>query len=272
MRWVRNPWWDGFFLLSGLPIGIGLMLFVPSQHIWYMAAAIMLLETPHVVCPMIVAWSKPGLRRIVCREWGAHIVLPFLLMAGCIRLPWEHVLGVYFAWNIWHFGMQIFGVTCLYRRTRSATEHFWRAFGCVAFTAFSIGIFPFLGEGPRMHALSFGVFSFNHWLTDIGLSSRASGWAWGFLPLVFGIGMVWWGLRYGSQVAMVWEHFLPRIPALSAALRADILSERRVPQILAIRAWIGMVHFVYSARVWKADARAIIGRDLFKQPQLRLVA
>jgi hypothetical protein len=113
MHWVRNPWWDGFWLLSGLPIGILLLLFVPSPYIWQMAVTIMILETGHVVSPMILAWSKPGLRRIVCREWGKHIVLPFLLMAACLLLPWPIVFGVYFVWNTWHFGMQIFGITCL---------------------------------------------------------------------------------------------------------------------------------------------------------------
>jgi hypothetical protein len=36
MTWVRSKSWDGFWLLSGLPIGIALMLFVPGIYIWYM--------------------------------------------------------------------------------------------------------------------------------------------------------------------------------------------------------------------------------------------
>ena len=245
MRWVRNPWWDGFWLLSGLPIEIVLMLFVPSVHIWQMAVTIMILETGHVVSPMILAWSKPGLRRIVRREWGKHIVLPVALMGGCVYLPWAVVFGVYFAWNIWHFGMQIFGITSLYRKPRSHDERFWRALGCVAFTALGIGIYPFLGEGPQFHMLSLGIFSFNHWLADIGLSSRASGWQWFFLSLVFMIGLAWLLLRNGP------------------------LSVNVVPQIIAIRAGIGMVHFVYSARVWKLSdpqVRTTIGGDLDRRP------
>ena len=248
MTWVRNPWWDGVWLLSGLPIGIVLMLFVPSPHILPMAISIMILETGHVVSPMILAWSKPGLRRIVCREWGKHIVAPAALMAGCLLLPWSIVFGVYFVWNIWHFGMQIFGVTCLYRPRSSHNERVLRALGCLALTAFSIGVFPFFGEGPKLHALSFGIFSFNHWLADIGLSSQASGWRWGFIPLVLIIGVVWLLLRNGP------------------------LSVQAMPQILAIRAGIGMIHFVYSARVWKLSdpqVRATIGQDLFRGAQSR---
>jgi hypothetical protein len=240
MAWVRNPWWDGLWLLSGLPIGIVLMLTCPGI-VPPLAITIMILETGHVVSPMILAWSKPGLRCIVCREWGRHIVVPLVLMGGCLLLPWPIVFGVYFAWNIWHFGMQIFGITCLYHRPKSHDERLWRALACLSFTAFSIGIFPFLGEGPRMHMLSLGIFSFNHWLADIGLSSRASGWRWGFLPLVLLIGIVWLILRNGP------------------------LSVQVVPQIIAIRAGVGMIHFVYSARVWRLSdpqVRETIGPDL----------
>ena len=94
-----------------------------------------------------------------------------------------------------------------------------------------------------MYMLSFGIFSFNHWLTDIGLSSQASGWRWGFIPLVLAIGAAWLLLRNGP------------------------LSVNSVPQILAIRAGIGMIHFVYSARVWKLSdpqVRSTIGADLLQ--------
>ncbi|HWX29708.1 MAG TPA: hypothetical protein VNZ53_20005 [Steroidobacteraceae bacterium] len=50
-------------------------------------------------------------------------------------------------------------------------------------------------------------------------------------------------------------------------LRNGPLSVRLVPQILAIRAGIGMIHFVYSARVWKLSdpqVRETIGADLFR--------
>jgi len=244
MRWICNPWWDGFWILSGLPIGIVLMLFVPSAQVWFMAVTIMILETGHVVSPMLLAWSKPGLRSIVRREWGKYIAAPASLMAGCLLLPWPTVFGIYFAWNTWHFGMQIFGITCLYRRPQSHDERFWRALGCVSVMVLSTGILPFLGEGSKMHMLSFGIFSFNHWTADIGLSGQASGWRWGFIPLVLIIGVAWLLLRNGP------------------------LSVQHVPQIIAIRAAIGMIHFVYSARVWKLSDPQVceaIGGDFFRK-------
>src|ERR1700737_4144869 len=144
MRWVRSPAWDGFWLLSGLPIGVALMLFVPGIVI-PLAVAIMVLETGHVVSPMILAWSKPGLRVIVCREWHKYIVAPASLMAGCLLLPWPAVFDGYFAWNIWHFGMQIFVVSCLYRLPGSPDERLLRALGCVIVAALGMAMLPLWG-------------------------------------------------------------------------------------------------------------------------------
>jgi hypothetical protein len=51
-------------------------------------------------------------------------------------------------------------------------------------------------------------------------------------------------------------------------LRHGPLSVQNVPQILAIRAGIGMVHFVYRARVWKVSdpqVRETIGADLCRK-------
>lgn len=242
MTWIRGPWWDGFWILSGLPIGMVMMLFVSNPHVRPIVITVMVLETAHVVSPVILAWSKPGLRRIVRHEWRKHIAAPAGLMAGCLLLPWSMVFGIYFAWNIWHFGMQIFGITCLYRPLSRPSERVLRALGCLVVTVLGMGILPFLGGGSRLDMFAFGIFSFNHWLVDIGLSSQVSGWRWKFLPIVLLLGVIWFLLRQGP------------------------LSVHVVPQILAIRAGIGMIHFVYSARVWKLSdpqVRAAIGKDLF---------
>jgi hypothetical protein len=241
MSWVRNPWWDGFWIWSGLPIGIALMLFVPEPQIWYMAITIMVLETGHVVSPMILAWSKPGLRSIVCEEWPKYIVGPIAIMAGCLLLPWPVVFGVYFAWNGWHFGMQIFGISCLYVRPKSADVRLRRALLIMGLLVLQYAGSTFIVSRP-LQMLLFGIVSFNHWLADIGLSSQASGWRLGFITLVLVIGVAWLLLRNGP------------------------LSTQTVPEIIAIRAAIGMIHFVYSARVWKLSdpqVRAAIGRYLF---------
>jgi hypothetical protein len=112
MRWIRSPWWDGFWLLSGLPIGIGL-IFLPTQDGWALAATIMLLESAHIASPMLLAWTRCELGMIVSREWAKHIVLPPLIMWAALTAPAEWVMGLYCVWNIYHFGMQNFGVLSL---------------------------------------------------------------------------------------------------------------------------------------------------------------
>jgi hypothetical protein len=246
MRWVRNPWWDGFWLLSGLPIGIMLMLFSPGM-VMPLAVAVMVLESAHIVSPLILAWTRPELRAIVSREWIKHIAAPAAIMAGVLLFPALWVMWVYWAWNIYHFGMQNFGVTSLYWRPNREL----RKWACLGLTAFGMGVVPYLTHNLQISMLCMGIFGFNHWLTDIGLSSRVARWHWGFIAMVPLIGVAWLLLRNGP------------------------LSVHLVPQILAIRAGIGMIHFVYSARIWKfsdPQVRAAIGRDVFGPPPLRLVA
>lgn len=241
MHWIRSPWWDGCWIWSGVPIGIVLMLFVPSPRIWYMAITIMALETGHLVSPMILAWSKPGLRAIVCEEWGKYIVAPVIIMAGCLFLPFDLVFNAYLAWNVWHYGMQIFGISCLYSRPRDADARVRRALLIMGLFILQYVAAGFIAS-PSLQMLTLGVFSFNHWLADIGLSGQASGWRWGFISLVLALGVAWVLLRNGPWTV------------------------HNFPQILALRAGMGMAHFVYSARVWKFSdprVRTTIGRDLF---------
>jgi hypothetical protein len=98
---------------------------------------------------------------------------------------------------------------------------------CLGGTALGMGVLPFLTANQQVSMLCTGVFSFNHWLADIGLSSRVPRSHWAFVAAVFAIGAIWLILRQGPLSARVW------------------------PQIVPIRAGIGMVHFIYSARIWK---------------------
>jgi hypothetical protein len=239
MRWIRSPVWDGFWILSGLPIGLTLMLLAPGM-VLPLAVAVMVLESAHVVSPIILAWSYPELRWIVWSEWGKHIAAPVAVMIGVLIAPPEWVAGLYFAWNIFHFGMQNFGVTSLYRRGSGPDERARRGLACLGITALGMGCLPLL-HNSRLAMLAMGVFSFNHWLTDIGLSSRIARWHWGFIALVLAIGVAWLLLRQGP------------------------LSVRAVPQIIVIRYGIGMIHFLYSARIWKLSdprVRETIGMAL----------
>jgi hypothetical protein len=148
MRWVRSCWWDGFWLLSGLPISLVLMLTAPGV-VLPLAATVMILETAHVVCPMILAWTRPELRAIVSREWIKHILAPAAIMVGVLLVPAGWVMGLYWAWNIYHFGMQNFGVTSLYWRPYRQA----RKWLCLGVTAFVMGALPLLVHGPRVAML-----------------------------------------------------------------------------------------------------------------------
>jgi hypothetical protein len=241
MTWIRNPWWDCFWILSGLPIGLTLMVLAPTM-VPSLAVTIMVLESAHVVSPMLLAWTRPELRAIVSQEWGKHIALPATIMVAVLIAPASCVMGLYFAWNIYHFGTQNFGVMSLYCRGGSSDDRVRRGLLCLGVTAFGMGVIPELIDNPLVTAFCMGIFSFNHWLTDIGLSSRVAHWHWGFIVAVLAIGVAWLLLRNGP------------------------LSVRLVPQIIVIRAGIGMIHFIYSARIWRLRdprMRAIIGRDIF---------
>jgi hypothetical protein len=235
VRWVRGPWWDGFWLLSGLPIGVVLMLFAPQSGM-ALAIAVMILESAHVVSPIVLAWTQPRLRTIVKREWIKHIAAPAVVMGGVLVFPAAWVAGVYGVWNVYHFGMQNFGVSSLYWRGGRQM----RKWLCLGLTTGGMWL-PFLIPSASLAMLCTGVFFFNHWLVDIGLSSRVARWHWGFIAAVLAIGVTWLLLRNGP------------------------LSVRLVPQIIVIRSAIGMVHFIYSARIWKMSdpkIRTTIGTAL----------
>src|SRR5215831_2115024 len=112
LRWIRSPWWDGFWLLSGLPIGLVIMLTCPGK-VFALACAIMILDTAHIVSPLLLAWSQPQLRAIVRREWGAHLLFPAIIVLLCLKLDMATILGLGFAWNVYHYGAQNFGVASL---------------------------------------------------------------------------------------------------------------------------------------------------------------
>ena len=235
MTWVRSPLFDCFWLLSGLPIGIVLMLFSPG-FVTPLVIMIMILETGHLVSPILLAWTHPELRAIVSQEWVKHVACPAGVMCAVLVAPVPWVMGIYYAWNIYHFGMQNFGVLSLYGVIR---DRAMRGVICLAVTALGMGVVPLLVHDMRVTMLMTGIFSFNHWLTDVGLSSLVVRWRWGFVAVVLMVGIVWLLLRNGP------------------------LSTQVVPQIIVLRAGLGMVHFIYSARVWRLSdppIRAAMGR------------
>jgi hypothetical protein len=157
------------------------------------------------------------------------------------------LFGIYWTWNIYHFGMQNFGVLSLYKRNtpRSVDGRVRDGLLCLGITALGMGLLPyFLREKLTFLLLAQGL-SFNHWLVDIGLSSRVARHPWVFI---------------GSLLALGSAGFLWLVP------RADHIATKPIMAVIAARWGLGFVHFLYSRWVWRLNdpaVRATIGRDLF---------
>jgi hypothetical protein len=90
MRYIRSPWWDGIFILSGLPIGLGLLGLTGPWYDWtpysrhYASSTALLmafwvvpfLEIGHSLSPIVLAWLNAGFRRRMLERKGKYIVLP----------------------------------------------------------------------------------------------------------------------------------------------------------------------------------------------------
>jgi hypothetical protein len=224
-----------------------------------------LLETGHSLAPIILAWTHRGFRReVILANPQKYILLPAALfgVAAAIGIatslgwtsyspgrgqmfhltewanPFPVVMWVYWIWNIYHFGMQHYGVSRLcgigYGRVCMVV--------CLGVTAFGMGIVPMLTQNWTLALLMTGVWSVNHWVVDIGLSGRVAGW---WLPV--------------SVVILGAVGFAWMIPT------ANGMMIRVIPAIIGARVGLGFVHFLYSRWVWRmsdAKVRSTIGRGL----------
>jgi hypothetical protein len=151
MMWIRGPWWDGLWILSGLPFGaaltyLSIYLSSPIMVLWI----VLLTQTGHLLSPMALAWSHEGFRSFMKRRLTKFVMIPlvillasmligsigglalpdlrfdpenFALAAGPTRLtelknPFIAMIAVYAVWNAYHFGKQAFGVMSIYRLKR----------------------------------------------------------------------------------------------------------------------------------------------------------
>jgi hypothetical protein len=186
-------------------------------------ASVILFEQAHVASPIVLAWTHPGLRCIVLSRLVEFLLLPALALAGAMLSPLWLLVWVYWVWNIYHFGAQHYGVSRILG---------WRVprWACVGGTAVLM-IVP-------IHSVWFKWFclfalDFNHWLVDIGLSSRVSQRWWLFMAAVLALGCIGFAFK------------VPRI---------DHVATLNVEWVLKARLGAGIVHFLYSARIWKRDA------------------
>ena len=140
--WIRGPWWDGFWILSGLPIALALLLLSPS--IYLVLAVTILFEHAHFLSPMTLAWWHTGFRGLMLQRPMKFIGVPILIILATTTIgvltsrfvpdlkvdvgttvrvydfadykqPFVMLVVLYFLWNNFHFGMQNFGVLSIYR-------------------------------------------------------------------------------------------------------------------------------------------------------------
>lgn len=214
-------------------------------------------EQAHVASPIVLAWSHPGLRKIALSRPIETILLPILAIYIMLLLPpapaewgipepfrqvwWAWI--VYWPWNIWHYSLQNYGVC----RILGWGVNKWVIVGATsAVMATSTGPFwdsPF--PSPWVFWVWLFAIEFNHWLVDIGLSSRVSRHWWLFLAAVLAVGCV----------GFAWK-----VP------RADHIATLAIPWVIKARWGVGIAHFLYSRWVWKfsdPQVRTLIGRNFF---------
>jgi hypothetical protein len=161
MKWIRGPLWDGFWVLSGLPIGLGLLCLTGPWYDWpnpqhyqnsttllVFFSLVPLLETGHSLSPIAAAWWHVGFRRVMLERKSKFILLPVSVFVGSAAVgaatsldltsyqagphqmfeatgltnPFPIVVWLYMVWNAYHFGMQNFGVLSIYRKRREIAQ------------------------------------------------------------------------------------------------------------------------------------------------------
>lgn len=183
MTWIRSPWWDSIWILSGVPFGAaltGLTAWLPADVmiLWI----VLLMQTGHLLSPIALAWSHNGFRLLMLRQPIKYIALPtaivlaasavgvitgrhvtnlrfdpdnFALAAGPTTLaefcnPFMAMVALYAAWNAYHFGKQAFGVLSIYRhkscRDGSRRIDLWYCCG-VVWATMVMPFIPKIAEG-----------------------------------------------------------------------------------------------------------------------------
>lgn len=139
VRFARLPFAGWLWLLSGLPVGLVLMC--SPFRVWTAFFTLFVfMEVGHALSPIVFAWAHPDYRRLIFKYPRKYIVVPgaFLLSACVIgavtslgwtsfvrpaqaltgqsyaftdlRNPFGLMVSCYWWWNVYHFGMQNFGV------------------------------------------------------------------------------------------------------------------------------------------------------------------
>jgi hypothetical protein len=328
--WIRNAWWDSFWILSGLPLALGLLLLSPS--IYLTLALVMLLEHAHFLSPMTLAWSHTDFRGLMLRRPMKFIGVPILLVVTTTTIgiltsrfvpdlnldiglrvrvydfadykqPFVMLVVLYFLWNSYHFAMQNFGVLTIYRMKSGSGNRRTDMIYCLGVQiASSIMVFSRILEldrgvmkgfyitvgllgvlamllrenrwSPRIPFIlanavalmffmesilwGFAIWSVNHWLVALGLSSHVYAVHRGRSAALFITGLLAAGLF------VFWLIF-------GRGVNSDTLFDpkfvvKTTMIAMSVRYGVAFTHFLYDRWLWqfrKPEVQATIGKNLF---------
>ena len=273
MRWIRNPWWDGCWILSG-PLMGGLLMVKPGL----LLPLLILFDLGHVISPIALSWSHSGFRRTMsCTKF---LIVPAVILVVCAivgatspgiqimtgnagpvvhitsahdlikPLMWLSILFVF--WNLYHFGSQNFGIVRIYKALRGVTG--WREIDrwtCIIVTILGTVLATKVLHILPLALFAIGFFSVNHWLAAIGLSSHVWAEHHRRSPIIFAAAVV----ILGTALFVI---LFVSFPSLSIRITTTAIG---------FRLGLGFVHFLYDRWIYKfsdTQVRETIGRDIFR--------
>jgi hypothetical protein len=181
--WMRSPTYDGFWLLSGLPLGAIIIYLsrwfsVEVMIVWL----VLLTQTGHLLSPMALAWSHGGFRVYMLHRKTKFIAVPVTILLGSLIIGWIGSLTLpvlhfdpvnfalvsppsnklynpfmlmamtYMLWNAYHFFRQAFGILSIYRHKihylKSRQIDLWYC-GIIILAAMAMPFIPRIGLGTH---------------------------------------------------------------------------------------------------------------------------
>src|SRR6266567_3136512 len=237
-------------------------------------AVLIVLDTAHNLSPMAMAWSRGDFRAVMLRRWPQYILVPAFILATALaaasqpRPVVDAVVVVYFAWNVWHFASQNYGLLRLLQMRQArwvvrsdastgvqsyqlphvkgvtARCPFPSREFVIAVTIVGMVVWPILASDPwTWRLINLAIFAIPHWGAEIFLTAWASTRWKIFAPLILALGCVGflWSVPRSTGmpvVGVVWVCF---------------------------RIGLGFVHFLYDGSIWRfrdPEIRGTIGKGL----------
>jgi hypothetical protein len=189
--WIRSPLWDGFWVLSGAPLGLlllGASNAIPAALLTFWL--VVLLQQSHNFSPIVMAWGHRSFRAHMLQHKAKFILIPLSLLAGSLAVGWLSemlypsffpfrgtkidvigpsgwqsplglMLALYFVWNTYHFAKQNFGVLSIYRARsgsgRRTADLVYALTVHLVVTAIGIAAMLHLGDARTIDMCMFGA-------------------------------------------------------------------------------------------------------------------